>query len=331
MAQLHQQLARQIPKQADAILFVGMAETATGLGHGVFEAYLAASSGPALFLQTTRYPLGGARPLEFQEEHSHAIQQYLYLPETLEHLEIMARATSVVLIDDEATSGKTILNLAHALRAACPNLTSVHPVMLTDFTRGELDSRLLEVPGIECAKSISLWKGAYRFSRDPLFHSEPAEPAFAPVACRRSHISAYTGRFGVSAAIELPASLIERCQQLIGRSDVLVVGTGECMHPAFCLALALEQQGHQVAVQSTTRSPLMVAGAIDDALRVTDPYGEGIPNFIYNTSRSPSAKVVVVHESRERECVGELLRQLDAIEVSLCDLQITPSPPAGCN
>lgn len=325
MHELHQNLASQLPQDGGGVVFIGMAETATGLGHGVFEAFLDIAKVPAIYLQTTRYPLAGAIALEFQEEHSHATQQYLYLPEDPAHRDLLARASTAVLIDDEATSGRTFVNLTNALRQAAPALQAVYPVMLTDFTSGILDQQLQAVSGIRDARSIALWKGRYQFSRDPAFNVDPGEPAFGSVSCRREHISAFTGRLGLSQKIEIPSRLVDRCRTYISSSKVLVVGTGECMHPAFRLGLELQRLGHDVALQSTTRSPLMVAGAIADATRVTDPYGEGIPNFLYNRSRSASRQVVVVHESSDRPCVERLVHELGAIEFDLASLKVSPA------
>lgn len=327
MLEMHHKLAAQLPREDGGVVFIGMAETATGLGHGVFEAFLTQAKVPALYLQTTRYPLAGATALEFQEEHSHATQQYLYLPEAPAHRELLSRASTAVLIDDEATSGRTFVNLTQALRQASPSLRAVYPVMLTDFTSGVLDEQLRAIAGIGHAQSISLWKGSYQFSRDPHFTAAPAEPAFASLSCRRGNISPFTGRLGLSQSITLPPGLVERCRSLIGASEALVVGTGECMHPAFRLGLELQRLGHDVAVQSTTRSPLIVAGAIADATRVTDPYGEAIPNFLYNRSRSGSRQVIVVHESSDRRCVTALVRELGAIEVDLVTLTVSPAGP----
>lgn len=331
MLAIHRELARQIPVTSEAsILFVGMAETATGLGHAVFEAFLDRSPrAPALFLQTTRYPLDGAPPIEFQEEHSHATQQYLYIPQAAKHRETLARAATAVLIDDEATSGKTFVNLAFALRKVCPVLRSIVPLVMTDFTQGSLPAKLMAVRGIEQVHPVSLWCGAYEFARDPNVQVDAGAAAFAPVGCRREHISAYTGRLGLDRSITLPTSMIDRCASLIDRPHVLVVGTGECMHPSFRLALALEARGFDVRVQSTTRSPLMQAGAIVDVTQVVDPYGEGIPNYLYNASMSEGARMVIVHETREQARVKELVAQLDAVEFNLADHRVKASPSRG--
>ncbi|MEA5124106.1 phosphoribosyltransferase domain-containing protein [Xanthomonas floridensis] len=323
MAQLQAELAAQIPVPAgEMVLFVALAETATGLGHGVFEAFLQRAGSQAMLLQTTRYPLDGAQVLRFEEEHSHATQQFLYLPEAPELRAALERVSTVVMVDDEATSGRTFLNLAIALRSVCPRLRALHPVVLTDFSEGRVQALLSALPGIDEVAPLSLWSGAHRFERDPAAALVPAPVAYAPVACRRQHVSAFTARLGLGAAIALPDALVQACHAALDGRPVLVIGTGECMYPAQRLAQALEALGHAVAVQSTTRSPLMQAGAIEDIALVEDVYGEGIPNYLYNLTRSAGAVRVVVHESRERACVDRLLQQLQAIEVDLAQQRV---------
>lgn len=89
-------------------LFIGFAETATGLGHGVFSTF----NGPCAYLHTTRAHLVDEVPeLIFREEHSHAVGHNCFARE----LPDMATFESVVLIDDEITTGNTALNLIKAL------------------------------------------------------------------------------------------------------------------------------------------------------------------------------------------------------------------------
>lgn len=330
MLELQHDLARKIPKQGrEPALVIGMAETATGLGHGIFEAFIAQNpETPALFLQTTRYPLAGAELIEFKEEHSHATQQFLYLPEEPAWRALLPRITTAILVDDEATTGKTFVNLAAAIRAICPNLSAVHPVMLTDFTEATLRAKLVALARIQSVHPIALWRGHYAFEREASFIPTATLPAFAPVACRLPHISSFTARLGLTSPVSVPDSLVDACEQLLDRESILVVGTGECMHPAFLIALALENRGYRVRVQSTTRSPLMRAGAIESVTQVADPYGEGIPNFIYNLDMSRDARLIVVHETREHDAVRTLVTQLDAIEVNLATLRVTAPPLA---
>lgn len=333
MLGIHRQLAGDIPRHdAQPVVFIGMAETATGLGHGVFEAFLERPGARGLYLQTTRYLLDGARSVDFREEHSHAVEQILYLPEDPALLQLLDQASTVVLVDDEATSGRTLRNLAIALRSACPNLVHLVPLVVTDFSQGRAADLLRALAGVRSVTAVAAWRGRYQFNADDSQLAEPAESAVGRVGCRREHCSPYTARLGLDRPIALPAALIAACEQELGecaQREVLVVGTGECMHPAFRLALALQQGGRRVRVQSTTRSPLMVAHGIRDAQRVIDPYGEQVPNFLYNRSLSAMAQVVLVHETRERESVAELLAQLDAIEVSLSESVVRPPVAAA--
>jgi hypothetical protein len=56
MLEVHARLAAGVPGGDGPVVFIAMAETAVGLGQGVFEAWLRAHPGrEALFLQTTRY------------------------------------------------------------------------------------------------------------------------------------------------------------------------------------------------------------------------------------------------------------------------------------
>src|SRR5690606_10273304 len=57
-------------------VFIGMAETATGLGHAVFHHFDEAS-----YIHTTREEIKGASPaFVFEEEHSHATSHKVFAP-----------------------------------------------------------------------------------------------------------------------------------------------------------------------------------------------------------------------------------------------------------
>ena len=61
-----------------------------------------------------------------------------------------------------------------------------------------------------------------------------------------------------------------------------MLGSGEFAYPPYKLAEALDAAGHDVWFQTTTRSPVLVGGAIGSALSFEDNYFDGIPNFVYN-------------------------------------------------
>lgn len=89
-------------------LFVGFAETATGLARAVAECF----DGEAAYLSTTRLNLPGLSPLSFDESHSHARTHLLYLDPSDP---FFATCQRVVLVDDEFTTGNTALRLIRQL------------------------------------------------------------------------------------------------------------------------------------------------------------------------------------------------------------------------
>ena len=297
MAAVHRYLAAQLPGGAgEPLLFVGMAETATGLGQGIFEAYLESNQAAAVYLQTTRYVLDGALQLPFEESHSHATRIHLYLPEDAMLREHVCRARTVVICDDEASSGRTFVGLVNALRTVNPNLCNVVIALITDFSDGQAAARMAEVPGIESVRVLSALRGSYQFEWDASVGLPQAPPATGDAGCRRAYLSAYSARLGLQRRIDIPAAVLEACRALRRPGRCLVVGTGEFMHAAYRLAQALDCPDSEFYVQATTRSPILVAADVRSALPVTDPYGEHIANYLYNFEREAYAQVYVVHE-----------------------------------
>ncbi|MGW0660470.1 phosphoribosyltransferase family protein [Streptodolium elevatio] len=91
---------------------LGYAETATGLGHCVAEALPGAT-----YLHSTRRPVEGVAPLGgFEEEHSHATS-HLLLPQDRD---LLSGPGPLVLVDDELSTGRTVLNTIEALHELAP-------------------------------------------------------------------------------------------------------------------------------------------------------------------------------------------------------------------
>ncbi|MBV7698419.1 phosphoribosyltransferase [Streptomyces sp. TRM70350] len=98
--------------RARSAVVVGYAETATGLGHAVADGL-----GHAPYLHSTRRPVPGvARAGGFEESHSHATS-HLLLPEDPK---LLAGDGPLVLVDDEFSTGNTILNTIRALHERYP-------------------------------------------------------------------------------------------------------------------------------------------------------------------------------------------------------------------
>ncbi|MEJ8853049.1 phosphoribosyltransferase domain-containing protein [Variovorax robiniae] len=308
MRAAHVALAAKLAAPGDApALFIGLAETATGLGQGVFEQYLERfGPGSALYVQTTRYPLSGAEMLPFLERHSHAQNLRLHVPEREDWAGLFKRARLLVLVDDELSTGDTYLSLIAAYSARNPALEEIAAVSLCNFMDEPGQARfreqlaLLDAAGVPPRRVSfpALVEGQFTFSANPDFQAPPPPAAQADMNCRRAYNSGASARLGSDASLEVPESLVAGLVRTLPRDEpVLVLGSGEFMHPAFVLGAALEDAGLEIRVQSTTRSPVLVGASIGSRLSLPDLYGEGIPNALYNFKAEDYGAVLLCHES----------------------------------
>ncbi|MGC5035329.1 phosphoribosyltransferase [Streptomyces sp. DT190] len=121
-------------EEARAAVVLGYAETATGLGHSVADGLALAP-----YLHSTRRPVDGVAPAGgFEESHSHATS-HLLLPEDPA---LLAGDGPLVLVDDEFSTGNTVLNTVRDLHARYPRRRYV-VVALVDM-RSAADAGRLE-------------------------------------------------------------------------------------------------------------------------------------------------------------------------------------------
>ena len=282
LGRIHRLLAAKLPAGLPApVLFIGMAETATALAQGVFEAWLAARPAtPALYLHTSRLRVRDAAICPFEESHSHAAQQWLHLPADCR---LLAAAQSLVLIDDELSTGDTFRALAAALRPHLPALRATHWLTLTDFSPSAAD-------GI---RRHSLLRGSWHYE---------ATAAVLPVAAVQEApitiADSGFGRLGIRQAVRLAPAVWQDAGDIRGGARVLVLGSGEFIHPPAVFARALAaRSGAAVFLQSSSRSPALVWGALQHKRRFADPYDADVPYYLYNLA-DPRAydHILICHE-----------------------------------
>ncbi|MGR8940396.1 MAG: phosphoribosyltransferase domain-containing protein [Gammaproteobacteria bacterium] len=306
-------LARSVLKTGlgQGSLWIGMAETATGLGYGVFESAFLEGMQNGLFLQTTRYHLEGLPRLEFDEAHSHATDFFLYYPTDAEKLKLFSSAEALVLIDDEISTGRTFLRLIQAYQAVNPGLRQVFIVSLVNFAGLEDRAKLEDQAGVPVAW-VALREGRLRFEAAGAETVAPMPVNVIGNGRCKKHLLAWSGRQGMTAPVRLADADMLALQALLQSPEqgpLLVLGTGECNAPAYLLGSELERRGYRVKVQSTTRSPIHPGNDIASVCRFQDNYDDGIDNFIYNVNPASYQTIILCHETPLSQ---PLLERLDA-------------------
>ena len=316
MRHCHRLLAQQLPAFGQAALFIGMAETATGLGQGVFEAYLQQQPQTKVsYTHSSRIRAEGAQSEAFEESHSHATRVWLHLPQTEADRAHWQQAKSLVLIDDELSTGNTFANLLRQCLHLAPNIEQVFWVSIADFI-GEKRQDLMAQSALPL-QSISLLQGQWQFVSNgntlPVPVVSQSNVGQEPVVMDTGY-----GRLGVYQASSLSNQVLAQLPaHLHSGNKVLVLGCGEFMHAALVVAENLEQQFQtQCWVQSTTRSPILKWGAIEEVMNVADPYDEGVIYFLYNVVREDYDHVLICHEQQANEALQQTAQQLKAQLIS---------------
>jgi hypothetical protein len=297
-------------------VWIGMAETATGLGYGVFEKACQAGIEQALFIQTTRYHLEGMPRLEFEESHSHATEFFLYYPDDAGYRELFLKSQTLVLIDDEISTGKTFLRLIKAYQRINPYLSKVFIVSLVNFAHPD-DRQALESQAGIAVIWVFLRQGSLYFedSRNDAIDQITVNVS-GNGACKK-HLLAWPGRTGITEPIQLERDVLQQLTQYFTTQGdlrpILVLGSGECNAPAYLLGRELENIGLKVKVQSTTRSPIHQGHDIKLICQFEDNYQDGIPNFIYNMDPADYREIILCHETPLGREITERLNQWQAI------------------
>lgn len=291
MRAVYRQLAEQFPPLSDGpVLFIGMAETAVGLGAGVFDEVRQRVSEP-VYLTSTRHPQQADLLCEFKENHSHATDHLIYLPDDAQLRQRVLNARTLVMIDDEATTGNTFINLLEALRndGGLTQIEQVIAVTLTDWSGDALPARC-PVP----VRTVSLVQGDWHWQQDP----DAALPPMPAVALNDAATVPITGKQSWGRlGMETPAGDLGRAIQAQPGEKILVLGSSEFVWEPFLLAERLAAQGAEVKYSSTTRSPIATGFAIESAIAFGDNYGLGIANFVYNVAHQQFHRILLCIET----------------------------------
>ncbi|MCI8306592.1 MAG: hypothetical protein HFH14_00955 [Lachnospiraceae bacterium] len=289
---LCRQLAAQINNRypADRILVIGFAETATAIALET-----AMSLDNAVYVEcTTREDNESSEFSYFTESHSHATEQRI---DTKNYKDIVRNVDRVVFVEDEVTTGNTIMKLVNILKSNFDGGLAAFTIssILNSMSR-ERENALAGL-GIEC---IYVAKLPFEYNietingvagcNDTLWNDEGRPECNIVVRNINVNINqrelnlVCQYRKQVNYYVEKVLSDLKN----VLRGRVLVLGTEEFMHPAIHVAAAIADSNlcESVKTHSTTRSPIIPSTDEGYPLRnrsvCASVYEHGRTTYLYN-------------------------------------------------
>lgn len=287
-------------KLSEKTLFIGFAETATGIAQSVFSNFENAS-----YIHTTREKILTLEPnFVFKEEHSHAVDHSIFSLDK----NFLNNFDRIVLIDDELTTGNTALNLMKNLPGHEFGL-----ITILDW-RDELQVAKFENNGDVNVTVSSLVKGTIEFLKEgPSVVSDPPLKILETTAVQHTDVAfscanliegylPYTGRFGMNSLDnnKLEAEIVQLGIDLKAKrinGNCLCLGTEEFIYVPCMLSAQL---GDDVYFHSTTKSPIhprnLETYCIKNKLEFPCPSDEHTMNYLYNIPKGLYSQVFLFSE-----------------------------------
>lgn len=307
------ELASLIKKEykEEQLLLIGFAETATAIG-----AACAAGLG-CRYIQTTREAIENVNYLYFSEAHSHATEQKL----VKEDIELaLPYVDRVVFIEDEVTTGNTIMNIIQIMKKQYPEeLRFSIASILNGMDGGHL--ALYEEQGIRVHYLVKTDHSGYekeagRYEADGTHHGlmETGTPTelhtYECTACLNAR--RLVNGYEMTDACEKLWNQIEGLYSWKQGEKILVLGTEEFMYPPLYTASKLEEAGCEVRYHATTRSPIAVSRdpgyPLHERYELRSFYEKDRVTYIYDLGRYD--RVLVITDADGKEDGASLLAAL---------------------
>ncbi len=289
------------------IFVMGYAETAVGIGAGIFDCLRQKLPERKIgYLHTTRHVMNDAIPwFTIVEGHSHAQDHNIMRPD--ESYCESGQQSTLVLVDDETTTGNTFAQLAEGLYVQGARFGRIILVTLTDWSDDRARARVEAVTSGTKTVAVSLMSGSWIWKQDESAKL-PNLPAVAAAMCPpwepdscSSFSSPRNGLKGgeMSDGAHLLSTLPV---PPIGDRDkrILVIGTGEHVWQPFLYAEAVEQvspETRQVGFIATTRSPILSGPAIEHKITFPDHFGIGLDMYLHNVEPDDWDRIVLFTET----------------------------------
>lgn len=255
-------------------IVVGYAETATALGAIVAEKF------DSYYIHSTRYPQKDIKQYGiFEESHSHATSHNLTPTEE----KFLNEDTSLVLVDDELTTGNTIMNTIRMLNSKCKHKRYV-VASLVDL-RNHNDIQKMKNFATELniiVDVVALSSGMVNLPNDILQNAQKLISStewstmekntfdktdiFQYINYGITYHPLKNGVNGFMHTKNIAKSIVDILPSMHGES-VLFLGLEEDMFEPMLAAKILSNMQGNIFFSSTTRSPILVKNSDDYPIR----------------------------------------------------------------
>lgn len=298
MNMLGKSVSKKYPK---ASLVIGFAETATAIASAVAE-----NMGECIYVQTTRENIDSAgKWIYFEELHSHAVEQKLYLERISNAI---LDSPQIIFIDDEVSTGHTLLNAVDCIRRIYPEIKNKKIIMASIINRvSEENMKKLRENNIEC---ISICKAKERDYENEVSNINTVAPDLlyfdadinSDYTTVRTENKLSDPRMGLKIS-DYRKSIDLFCGEAMiyinaeNAKSILVIGTEECMYPALIFGKKLEDKYNaDVYCHATTRSPIGISEQggypIRNGYQFRSFYDNFRTTYIYNIKKYDEAVLV---------------------------------------
>lgn len=293
-------------KYPEAFLVIGFAETATAISSVIAE-----NLKDCVYVQTTREDIeNDGEFLEFEELHSHAVEQRLCSKNISGSI---LDSPQIIFADDEISTGNTMINIANCIRRKFPDASGKKFVIASVIDRVSDENRKkLTENNIECISLCKIREQNYEYMIDNI-DAEAPDPRYFDTDTHFCHTKIETvgklsdPRAGLKMS-DYQKSLDVFCSEAITHINaaenekLLVLGTEECMYPALLLGKSLEEKYNaEVYCHSSTRSPIGVSEQnnypINNGYKINSFYDSSRITYIYNVKKYD--RVFIVTDSKK--------------------------------
>lgn len=315
--QLFKELSLELKKHrtGERTLFVAFAETATAIG-----ACVASEFADSRFITTTREIIPSTEMIvDFKEEHSHAVQQTLQCDNWKK---LSEGVNEIIFVEDEITTGTTILNFINAIKAnkrIGPDVKFSAVSIINGMTEERTEELLKEGVEFFYLVKISIDNMNPEFKFEDKGEDSPLyEHGFV---LKKHHVlETINPRTGCKTQ-----DYINACNSFAHKTGVIcdaenksivVVGTEEFMYPAIKTAEVLldEYNAASVVTHSTTRSPIEPHFAegypLYSRYSLKSFYEDSRQTYIYNTDYCDKV-VIITDGDNDDEAVKGIIGAYD--------------------